>query len=443
MGEETLLKVLALGLVGLPLLGFIILCLLMLIGRTLTESGVARLCRSIMIGHLVAVITCLVIYLSQDLQGININLGHWYLIGHYGFEITLLMDGLSCPLLLVCSFLLNVISYFCVRYLHRDRGYFRFCALYLLFAGGISLVIVAGTVDLLFAGWELLGISSALLIGFYHERRQPAENGLHAFIYYRFCDIALLTGAVVWHHYAHTSAVPMAFSSIETATQWDLSATQFTLVSLFFILASLAKSAQFPLSGWLPKAMEGPTPSSAIFYGALSIHAGAYFLIRLFPIIDQSFIARATIVSIGALTTMYGAFIGRTRSDVKTILAYAAMTQVGIIYIEIGLGWTTLALVHMIGHSLIRSLQFLRSPSVLHDFHHIGHEPILGSHSRIERLLPQKINIWVYRQALGEGNLDAIFRVLLVRPIHRLSSQAIKIENRFIQKRTNRAGEKS
>ena len=440
---HTIGSLLATGNVGLPFIGFMILGVLVLVGHYLSEAKVAQLCRLIMLTHMATVILACALYLGNGTSGITIDLGYWFLAGHYRFDVTFLLDGLSCSLLLVCSFLLNVIGYFCVRYLHRDRGYYRFCMLYLLFASSISLVITAGTVDLLFVGWEFLGIASALLIGFFHERHQPAHNGLHAFIYYRFCDIALLIGAVIWHHYAHTSQIPLAFSSIDTSPQWDLSVGQFTIVSLFFVLASLAKSAQFPMNGWLPKAMEGPTPSSAIFYGALSIHAGAYLLIRLFPIIDQALLVRTLIVIIGTLSVMHGAFVGRTKSDVKTVLAYAAMTQVGIIYIEIGLGWTTLALIHMIGHSLIRALQFLRSPSVLHDFHHIGHEPMLIMHSRIERLIPSKLQLWVYRQSLGEANLDSLFRHLLVRPIHQLSATAIQLENKIIALWSNRSGEKS
>jgi NADH-quinone oxidoreductase subunit L len=157
--------------------------------------------------------------------------------------------------------------------------------------------------------------------------------------------------------------------------------------------------------------MEGPTPSSAIFYGALSIHLGPYLLLRAAPILERAPIAAAALVLIGAATAMHATFVGRAQSDIKSALAYASMTQVGLIFVEIGLGLRFLALVHIVGHASVRALQILRSPSLLHDHHHLEQAvgqalPRPGGH--LERLVPARLQPWLYRLALERGYFDAL-----------------------------------
>jgi NAD(P)H-quinone oxidoreductase subunit 5 len=144
------------------------------------------------------------------------------------------------------------------------------------------------------------------------------------------------------------------------------------------------------------------------------------------------------IVVIGLATASYGAIIGRTRSDVKNLLAYAAMAQVGLIYVEIGLGFETLAIVHLMGHSLVRSLQFLRSPTVLHDFHQIGHEPVMRSFAKLETFIPTKLQPWVYRHALSEGNTEALLRLLVIKPMYGISKAFIAWEAFVLGNRTQK-----
>ena len=183
-----------------------------------------------------------------------------------------------------------------------------------------------------------------------------------------------------------------------------------TVVGLLLLWASMGKAAQVPLSGWLPRAMEGPTPSSAVFYGALSIHLGPYLLLRAASILEFSGVAAGAVISVGALTALHATFVGRTQSDIKSALAYASMTQVGLIYVEIGLGFYHLAVAHIVGHAAIRTLQILRSPSLLHDHHHLeqamGRQlPRTGGH--LERLVPKTLQPWLYRVALERGGFDA------------------------------------
>jgi NAD(P)H-quinone oxidoreductase subunit 5 len=192
------------------------------------------------------------------------------------------------------------------------------------------------------------------------------------------------------------------------------------IVCLLLLLAASGKAAQVPFSGWLPRAMEGPTPSSAIFYGAISIHAGAYLLLRIQPILAQSALASAVVILLGAATAIHSTMVGRASADAKTSLAYASLTQVGIIFVEIGIGWTWIAVAHILGHATVRTLQFLRAPSMLHDFHQmhsaIGGE-VASAGTRFEALFPENVRLWLYRWAFDRGHLDTILDRCTVQPL--------------------------
>jgi NAD(P)H-quinone oxidoreductase subunit 5 len=207
-----------------------------------------------------------------------------------------------------------------------------------------------------------------------------------------------------------------------------------TIVAFLLLLAAIGKAAQAPFSGWLPRAMEGPTPSSAIFYGALSVHAGAYLLLRAQPIIAASSYVAEAIILIGLLTAVHATFVGRACADAKTSLAYASMAQLGVIFIEIGFGWGQLALWHIAGHALIRTLQFLRAPSMLHDHHRLhaasgGHLSATGTH--FEALLPRAMQRWLYRLALDRGHHDTFLDRFVVAPVVRLAERLQRFEHRW------------
>ncbi len=195
------------------------------------------------------------------------------------------------------------------------------------------------------------------------------------------------------------------------------------LTGFLLLMAACGKSAQGPFAGWLPRAMEGPTPSSSIFYGALSIHAGAYLLLRSEPILRSSPEVSAAVVVVGLLTAFLGTAAQRASSDAKSSLAYSSMTQLGVIFAEIGLGLHWLALLHILGHAVVRTLQLLRAPSMLHDHHRMhaaagGH---LGQAVAGLNLLPRGARLWLYRFGLERGFYDAWLDRLVVQPVLRLS----------------------
>ncbi len=179
------------------------------------------------------------------------------------------------------------------------------------------------------------------------------------------------------------------------------------------------KSALIPFSGWLPRAMEGPTPSSAVFYGALSVHLGAFLMMRFSPLLALSPVLSAVVVVSGLGTAMFSTIVGRVQTDVKCGLVYASLTQVGLIFAEIGLGWDYIPLVHLIGHACFRTLQFLRAPSALLD--HAALENAVGrslhkSSGRLVRLLPVTWQMRLYAFALDRGSWDGWLIRLFVEP---------------------------
>lgn len=350
--------------------------------------------------------------LASGVDRVVAPLGIWFQAGHHRFAWTLVADRLSVPFALFAALLVGLIGAFSRRYMHLEPGYRRFYVLLALFGAGVELVVLAGTLDLLFFGWEIVGLSSALLIAFFQERARPIEHGLRAFATYRVCDIGLLTSAAWLHHAAGSAAVSTAWvpSAPWAGVAGPADTWSATAIGLLLLWAAMGKSAQVPLGGWLPRAMEGPTPSSAIFYGAISIHLGAYLLLRAAPLLEQAPLFAAAVCAVGGATALHATFVGRVQTDVKSALAYASMTQVGLIFVEIGLGYRMLPLAHLVGHAAVRSLQILRSPSLLHDHHHL--EQAMGSQlpktgGHLERLVPRRLQPWLYRHALERGYFDA------------------------------------
>ncbi len=192
---------------------------------------------------------------------------------------------------------------------------------------------------------------------------------------YRISDAAMLSAAVLLRHVAGTDSLSLLFGG-GAGTTSALTGTNATIIAILLIVAVAGKSALLPFSSWLPRAMEGPTPSSAVYYGSLSIHAGCFLLLRAAPLLEQAPLARLLAGGLGAATAVFAGITTRVQSDVKSSLAYASLTQVGLIVVEIAIGWYTIAFVHLAGHACFRLLQFLSAPNVLHDLH--GIEDAIG-----------------------------------------------------------------
>ena len=350
-------------------------------------------------------------------SSITVTFGSWFAVGSYHFPLVLMVDRLSVPFLALTAILSGLIGQFSATYLHRESGFLRFFLLLHLFAFGSLLAFAAGSFDLLAAGWEVVGITSVLLIGFFQQRPAPVENGVYVFGIYRACDIGLFVGIFAMHHWAGTASFAIGVPT--------LTGTRAVVVCLLLFFAAAGKAAQVPFSGWLPRAMEGPTPSSAIFYGAISIHAGAYLLLRAQPFLAESVLASSLVIVLGAATAIHGTIVGRASADAKTSLAYATLTQVGIVFIEIGLGWRWLAVAHILGNATVRTMQYLRAPSMLHDYHQMHSavgEELAPTGKQLEEMLPEWVQLWLYRWALDRGHLDTIIERWVIAPLLQVSA---------------------
>lgn len=338
-----------------------------------------------------------------SLRGVEVDFGAWLTVGSYTVPVVALVDRVSMAFALLAGFLTSLVGAFSRTYLHREPGFLRFFVLLSLFAAGTQLVAWAGALDVMFAGWELMGWSSALYIGFFCERREPVRSSLRAFTTYRLCDAGFLLAMVTTHELVGSTR-------LAALAQEALVAPAATpLIAGLFVLAALGKSAQLPFSGWLPRAMEGPTPSSALFYGGVSIHVGLYLVLRVWPVVAASPVVTAATVAIGVATALYATAVARVHPDAKGALAHATLAQVGVILAEIALGFTTLALVHIAGHASLRVWQYLRAPNTIHDAHRLGHHaptPFLG-------LAPAGLAARGYLAALHRLRLDERIDALL------------------------------
>ena len=435
------IRTLGLAVVGSPVALLLAIGLPALVDRPLSERAIGRWGYStIMVGFL-ASLAILGIMLGSDTRTESIELGHWVEIeGLYVFSIKLVFDRLSVPFVILSFVLCGTIGAFAVRYMHRERGFSRFFSLYSLFVLGMTVTSLAGTVETLFAGWELVGLSSALLVAFYHDRPSPCRNGLRVWIVYRVSDAALLVASIMLHHLKghgdfslFLGNAPWPEGACEIAPRHAFS------IGLLLITAAAGKSALVPFSGWLPRAMEGPTPSSAVFYGALSVHLGAFLLLRFSPLLELSPWLGVIIITLGGVTALFATFAGRVQTDIKSALSFASMGQVGIIVVEIGIGLyypfvRYIALFHILGHGCLRTLQFIRAPTLLHDYRIL--ENAIGSHlSSVKVNNGKRISatMWtrLYRLAMERGYLDTFLGDYIARPFLAVLSWCDRSERRW------------
>ena len=338
----------------------------------------------------------------------------------FHFDFQFYFDWLSLSFATLALLLCFVIAFFSQRYMHREPGYQRFFVLYAIFVSGIVIAALSGTIESLFVGWEMVGLSSALLVAFFHERVMPTRNGLHLWIVYRTSDAALFLASYLLHHALGQGFFQTILEKGSEGLEHEVSSPILIGAGVLIFLASACKSALFPFSGWLPRAMEGPTPTSAIFYGALSIHLGAFLLLRLNPIIQLSPILAWTVVFFGILTALVSGIIANAQTDIKSILAYATLTQVGIIVAEIGFGLELLPLIHILGHASLRTYQFLRAPSSFAYYksleESLGRTDLNKYPSKSRSTSEGTLFLAIYSFALNRGGMDSMLEKFLIKP---------------------------
>lgn len=344
--------------------------------------------------------------------------GHWLDTGRISIAVSLRDWGFNLVLATLFAVLLLIVTRFSVNYLHRETGFHRFFFVLNLFAAAMMLLVLSGNAVLTFIGWEIAGICSYWLIAYAYDRPVAARNATRAFVTNRVGDGGFLLGialSLVWLESADWQIINQGAA--------DLDKGDATLLALCFALAACAKSAQIPFTPWLARAMEGPTPSSAIFYGGVMIHAGVFLLIQLQGLLNQAPLAMLLLAITGGLGAVYGYWVGLSQTDIKSSQVYAATAQLGLMFLECGLGFWQLAGWHLCAHAVVRCYLLLTAPSILHATHGQAIRPVSPRWADCR---------WAFMVSLQRGWLEQALDWMLVKPIQQLASDMRNIDEYIV-----------
>jgi NADH-quinone oxidoreductase subunit L len=330
---------------------------------------------------LAAILIALQVFAGRTL---DLNFYPWIVAGPFQVSVGFLVDPLSTVMMLTVTFVGFLIHVYSVRYMHGDPGYPRYFTYLNLFMFAMLTLVLANNYLLLFLGWEGVGVCSYLLIGFWYERKTATDAGTKAFIVNRVGDAGFLLGLfLIW-----TTFGSLRFADVFSRAGQILEpgSTLATLLTLGLFVGAIGKSAQLPLSVWLPDAMEGPTPTSALIHAATMVTAGVYMVARSSPLFSLAPDTSTLVAVVGALTAVFAATIGCVQTNIKQVIAYSTITQLGYMFLVAGLGAYTTAIFHLFTHAFFKSLLFLGAGSVIqalhgeHDIHRMGG---LARHMRV------------------------------------------------------------
>jgi NADH:ubiquinone oxidoreductase subunit 5 (subunit L)/multisubunit Na+/H+ antiporter MnhA subunit len=401
-------------LVAIPLVGYVG----SLFFKPKHEKGIATWTVTTVATHAFLLLVFLVPWLMAGHPVINQKEIVVFRSAEYEFFIDFYFDKVSAVYLSVGAVVSTLIVLYSKVYMHRESGYKRFFSTVLFFYFGYSLAVLAGNLETLFIGWEILGISSFLLIAFYRDRYLPVKNAVKVFSVYRITDVGLILAMWASHHLWHENISFLKLNNYSMVHEFLSEHSWMGLfISLMIFISAAAKSAQFPFSTWLPRAMEGPTPSSAIFYGALSVHLGVFLMLRTFPFWEHQHIARILIGILGLFTSIMASGVARVQSSVKSQIAYSSIAQIGLIFIEISFGWLDMALVHFAGNAFLRTYQLLVSPSVVSYLIREQFYNFTPRKQTVEDSLPKRLEYTFYMLCLKEWNLDSFMYRYLWNPM--------------------------
>jgi len=285
----------------------------------------------------------------------------WIFGGDLTINLAYLVDPLTCIMLLVVTGVGFLIHVYSVGYMHGEEGFTRFFTYMNLFMVSMLLLVMGNNYVVLFIGWEGVGLCSYLLIGYYYDKVSAAKAASKAFVVNRIGDAGFLLGIFLIFINFKTLDYTKVFAQIS-----QLSPEMATAIALCLLVGAIGKSAQLPLYTWLPDAMEGPTPVSALIHAATMVTAGVYMIVRNHAIFDLSPTAMAVVGIIGGLTALFAASIGLVQTDIKRVLAYSTVSQLGYMMLACGIGAYTAAIFHLMTHAFFKALLFLSAGSVIH-----------------------------------------------------------------------------
>src|SRR5450830_720171 len=300
----------------------------------------------------------------------------WLKSGNVSFEVGFLIDRLSSMMMVVVTFVSLMVHIYTIGYMHEDKGYARFFSYISLFTFSMLMLVMSNNFMQLFFGWEAVGLVSYLLIGFWYTRPTAIYANLKAFLVNRVGDFGFLLGiGLVLFHFgsldyaAVFSVAPqMADEKINLIgnLQWSL----MTVTCILLFIGAMGKSAQVPLHVWLPDSMEGPTPISALIHAATMVTAGIFMVARMSPLFELSTTALSTVMVIGAITALFMGFLGIIQNDIKRVIAYSTLSQLGYMTVALGASAYSVAIFHLMTHAFFKALLFLAAGAVIMAMHH-------------------------------------------------------------------------
>jgi NADH-quinone oxidoreductase subunit L len=321
-----------------------------LVAETLAVSGVATAC-----------LLTLLFWGYSDGEGTRAVLGTWLAVGGVNVPFAIHFDALAAPMTLMVTGVATLIHLYAVGYLREEQDYARFFGLLNLFVFAMLAIVLGDNLLVLFLGWEGVGLCSYALIGFWYHKLENARAGTKAFLVTRVGDVFLAT-ALLWL-FALTGTLSIAEINTQAST---FSPVVLTTLTVLLLLGACGKSAQLPLMTWLADAMAGPTPVSALIHAATMVTAGVYLLCRLFPLVSLSPAGMAAIAVVGALTALYAATCALAQREIKRVLAYSTMSQVGYMFLAVGAGSVSGAMFHLLTHAFFKATLFMAAGCVIH-----------------------------------------------------------------------------
>ena len=357
-----------------PLVGFVLAGVLGTkfggnwIGRRMSHSVT-------ILGVLVAFILSAMTLQSVVIDGARFNetLYTWMVVGGLKMEIGFLVDGLTAMMMCVVTFVSLMVHIYTVGYMEEDEGYNRFFAYISLFTFSMLMLVMSNNMLQLFFGWEAVGLVSYLLIGFWFNKPSAIFANMKAFLVNRVGDFGFILGIGLIAAFAGTLNYTEAFAKAEELARLSFPGTDWMLVTVICIclfIGAMGKSAQFPLHVWLPDSMEGPTPISALIHAATMVTAGIFMVTRMSPLFELSDTALNFILVIGAITALFMGFLGLIQNDIKRVVAYSTLSQLGYMTVALGASAYSVAVFHLMTHAFFKALLFLGAGSVIMGMHH-------------------------------------------------------------------------
>lgn len=345
---------------ALPLLGFLIISLN---NRRLSHGMASTVaCGTVLLSFILSVILFIqLLDKPEDPRSFHVVLADWINVGNLSVDISFLVDPLSSIMLLIITGVGFLIHVYSIGYMHSDAGFNKFFSYLNLFVFFMLVLVMGSNYLVMFVGWEGVGLCSYLLIGFWFKNQDYNNAANKAFIMNRIGDLGLLLGVILIFIHCGSLSYSEVFTKVSA-----LDTNTITLITVLLFIGAIGKSAQIPLYTWLPDAMAGPTPVSALIHAATMVTAGVYMVVRNNVMYSLSPIALNLVLLVGLATALFAATIALTQNDIKKVLAYSTVSQLGLMFVALGLGAYSSGIFHMATHAFFKALLFLGAGSVIH-----------------------------------------------------------------------------